>query len=259
MRQWFTPWSLSQPVICVSVVSHGQAAMAARFLQSLLRIDSDLVSQVVYTRNIPEPESAPLDFGRIRLETVSNQAPRGFGHNHNAAFERSTQPFFCVVNPDILLPSDPFPALIRSFGEAKLGLVAPLVTTPALVIENTARSLYTPFELIRQKLHPQNHGAAPDWVAGMFMLFRSNAYESIGGFDERYFLYIEDVDICTRLRLTGWHLRQCPHASVIHDARKESHRSLKFTRWHIAGMLRYWASPGFWRYRSLLRSETADE
>jgi GT2 family glycosyltransferase len=87
------------------------------------------------------------------------------------------------------------------------------------------------------------------------MLFRSEAFSAIGGFDEGYHLYIEDVDICTRLRLAGWTLRQCPGASVIHDARKQSHRSLKFTRWHIAGMLRYWFSRSFWRYRSLLKAK----
>jgi GT2 family glycosyltransferase len=86
----------------------------------------------------------------------------------------------------------------------------------------------------------------------MFLLFRSQAFRAVGGFDSRYFLYIEDVDICTRLRVAGWRLLQVSEAEVIHDARKQSHRSLKYTRWHLAGMLRYWSSPGFWRYRRLL-------
>lgn len=240
-------------MICVSVVSHGQAAIAARFLQSLLRVDIGLVEQIVYTRNLAEPDLAPADFGRIRFDTIENLQPRGFGQNHNAAFARSTQPFFCVVNPDILLPSDPFPELTRCFDDAGVGLVAPRVTTPALAVENTARSLYTPSELIRQKLRPENRSSAPAWLAGMFLLFRSEAYRAIDGFDEDYFLYIEDVDICTRLRLAGWGLQQCPRASVIHDAQKQSHRSLKYTSWHIAGMVRYWSSPTFWHYRALLR------
>ena len=239
-------------MICISIVSHGQGAIAARFLQSLDRCAPSLVSQVVYTRNIPETTPATTLRG-IALSTIDNARPRGFGENHNAAFARCEQPFFCVVNPDIVLPDDPFPALYRCLADEGLGLVAPLVTTPSLVTENTARRLYTPPELIRQKLRPRNHGAAPDWVAGMFMLFRSEAYRAIGGFDERYFLYIEDVDICTRLRLAGWRLKQCRESSVIHDARKQSHRSLQYTAWHLAGMLRYWGSPSFWRYRAMLR------
>jgi GT2 family glycosyltransferase len=241
-------------MICISIVSHGQADIAARFLHALKRLAPALVTQVIYTRNIPERDTPPVDLGHIGLSVVDNVQPRGFGQNHNSAFARCEQPFFCVVNPDIVLQSDPFPELHRCLADETLGLVAPLVTTPGLTIENTARSLYTPPELIRQKLRPRNFGASPHWLAGMFMLFRSDAYRAIGGFDERYFLYIEDVDICTRLRLAGWQLKQCPKSSVIHDARKQSHRSLKYTSWHIAGMLRYWASPAFWRYRALLRN-----
>lgn len=244
-------------MICISIVSHGQAEIALSFLRSLATVAPGLVSQLIYTRNIPEPAPPLPDFGSIDLITIDNSKPRGFGHNHNAAFARCTRPFFCVVNPDILLPADPFSALLRCFEDSGMGLVAPMVTTPTLVFENTARALYTPSELIRQKLSPQNRGTRADWLAGMFLLFRSDAYRTIGGFDERYFLYIEDVDICTRLRLAGWRLAQCQECSVIHDARKQSHRSVKYTTWHIAGMLRYWFSPSFWRYRALLRRQAS--
>jgi len=74
---------------------------------------------------------------------------------------------------------------------------------------------------------------------GLVGLFNSRAYNEIRGFDEGYFLYIEDVDICSRLCLAGWSLAQVADTRVVHDARKQSHRSLRFTRWHIGGMLRY--------------------
>ena len=240
-------------MICISVVSHGQMEIAAEFLQTIARFKPPLVSHVVYTRNIDEPDLPAIDLGPARLEIISNREPKGFGANHNAAFERCVDPFFCVCNPDVLLSSsDPFPRLIEPFHNPKVGLVAPRVLTPAGRIENTARRLYTPIELLAQKVRPANLGGRADWLAGMFLLFRSQAFRTVGGFDPRYFLYIEDVDICTRLRVAGWELLQHPEAEVIHDARKQSHRSLTYTRWHLAGMLRYWSSPGFWRYRRLL-------
>ena len=240
-------------MICISVVSHGQRDIAAAFLQTLARVKPASVSHIVYTRNIDEPDLPAMDLGAARLEIITNGEPKGFGANHNAAFERCTEPFFCVCNPDILLASDPFPPLLAAFGEPQLGLVAPRVLTPEGGLENTARRLYTPWELLAQKFRPANLGLEGDWLAGMFLLFRSQAFRAVGGFDPGYFLYIEDVDICTRLRVAGWTLRQQPEAEVIHDARKQSHRSLKYTRWHLAGMLRYWSSAGFWRYRRLLR------
>lgn len=242
-------------MICVSVVSHGQVEIAAAFLRTLAKHLPAPVSQVVYTRNIVEPDLPALDLGHIKLLVLTNQKPKGFGANHNAAFALCDQPFFCVVNPDILLTSDPFSALLDEFRDQTLGLVAPLVTTPSGQTENTARKLYTPAELVMQKLRPANHAASADWLAGMFMFFRSSAFRAVAGFDPGYHLYIEDVDICTRLRIARWRLRQSADAIVVHNAQKRSHRSAVYMRWHLAGMLRYWRSRTFWEYRDLLGHE----
>ena len=249
-------------MICLSIVSHGQAPIVGRLLDCIRRSiaagepGAGLVSQVIYTRNIPEPDVGPDLTGLPRLTVIDNSVPKGFGHNHNAAFSHCEAPFFCVLNPDIEWIGNPFPALLGCLEatEQRRGLVAPRVVAPGGRIENTARRLYTPREMLRQKYQPSNKGPDADWVAGMFMLFRTDAYAQIGGFDERYFLYIEDVDICSRLRLAGWTLAQCAQATVIHDARNMSHRSPRYMLWHLAGMLRYWRSPSFWRYRTLLRS-----
>ena len=80
---------------------------------------------------------------------------------------------------------------------------------------------------------------SPDWVAGMFMLFRAPVFGELHGFDERYFLYYEDVDLCRRLRSRSYEVRLLPTISVVHDARRESHRSLRHMRWHLASILRF--------------------
>jgi N-acetylglucosaminyl-diphospho-decaprenol L-rhamnosyltransferase len=242
-------------MICLSVVSHGQLSLATEFLRCIARIRPAQLSHIIYTRNIAEGDLPDLDLGHIGLTVVTNDQVQGFGTNHNAAFAHCRQPIFCVCNPDIVLESDPFPALVEAFRDEHVGLVAPLVMSPQGAVENTSRALYTPFEVLAQKLRPANRAARADWLAGMFLLFRSEAYRTISGFDSGYFLYIEDVDICTRLRLAGWTLRQVPEARVIHNARKQSHRSPGHTRWHLAGMSRYWLSRSFWRYRALLRRE----
>lgn len=77
----------------------------------------------------------------------------------------------------------------------------------------------------------------------MFMLFRSQDFERLGGFDERYFLYYEDVDICVRAGQQGMRVVACPKVSVVHDARRDSRRSFKHLRWHLASMVRF-----FWRH-----------
>ena len=74
------------------------------------------------------------------------------------------------------------------------------------------------------------------------MLFQSAAFLELGGFDERYFLYYEDVDICARLRLAGHEIVVCPWVSVVHAARRESHQKLQYLAWHIASITRFFCS-----------------
>lgn len=241
-------------MICLSIVSHGQLDLAKRLFDSLLRHPSPLVTQVVYTRNIPEDPLPAHVRGLPGLREIDNPVPKGYGANHNAAFSLCEAPCFCVLNPDIEWVRDPFRALFAALESRGNGLVAPRVIGPDGALENTARRVYTPLELVRQKLRPRNHAEAPDWLAGMFMLFKSDAYRAIGGFDTSFHLYIEDVDICSRLQLEGWRLAQVQEAEVVHRAQSASHRSLQFARWHLAGMLKYWSSPVFWRYRAIARN-----
>jgi hypothetical protein len=81
----------------------------------------------------------------------------------------------------------------------------------------------------------------------MFMLFQSKTFREIGGFDERYFLYYEDADICTRLWRQGRPVMIVPEAEVIHDAQRRSHRNLRYLKWHLGSMARY-----LWRYAGRL-------
>jgi GT2 family glycosyltransferase len=80
---------------------------------------------------------------------------------------------------------------------------------------------------------------SPDWVAGMFLAFRREVFAAVDGFDERYFLYYEDVDLCRRLRASGFDVRLVPGARVTHLARRESRRSFRHLRWHVASVTRY--------------------
>jgi len=67
----------------------------------------------------------------------------------------------------------------------------------------------------------------------------------MGGFDERYFMYCEDVDLCLRLRLAGLRLVRAP-VSVVHAGRGASRRSAVHLAWHVRSLLRLWCSRSFW-------------
>lgn len=203
--------------------------------------------EIILTHNIPA-DSAKLDTRLpFQVLVVENARPKGFGANHNAAFLRAQGDFFCVLNPDIRIASDPFPALLEELSLPRVGVVAPKIASPIGKIEDNGRRFPTPWYLVR-KLFGLTGGLdyrieqttlSPDWVAGMFMLFRKDVYAELAGFDERYFLYYEDVDLCRRLRKRGYDVRLVPCVSAVHDARRQSRRSLRHLRWHLASMLRF--------------------
>lgn len=225
------------------MVSHGHGPLALAAVEDLLACPE--VARVVLVRNVPEAMTLPADF---RLVTIDNARPRGFGANHNQAFARADTPLFCVVNPDIRLRENPFPALAAALRPEAVGVCGPRVLAPSGEEEDHARHFPTVGSLLRKALRNDRglHRASaatdadsPDWLAGMFLCFRSGAFRAVGGFDEAFFLYYEDVDICARLRRRGFDVRLCRAAAVIHDARRASRRSLRFLRWHLASMARY--------------------
>jgi N-acetylglucosaminyl-diphospho-decaprenol L-rhamnosyltransferase len=151
------------------------------------------------------------------------------------------------VNPDIRLLADPFPALLESLQDPATAVAGPLVLTPDGKAEDSARRFPTAGLLIRKVLwerrrpdYPVDRGPLRvDWIAGMFMLFHSSAYRSVDGFDEAYFLYYEDVDLCRRLGARGNSVVYDPRASVVHQARRASRRSPALAVQHFRSAMRF--------------------
>lgn len=237
-------------MIAVSIVSHGHGAMVGKLIGQLL--DCPEVGRIILTRNIPEALELPQD---ERIVVIDNPVPKGFGANHNAAFARCKEAFFCPLNPDIELLENPFPLLLDAAKRSGATVLAPLVLSPAGGIEDSIRHFPTLRSLFskllggydgRYHLEKGQADFCPDWVAGMFVLFTSEAYAKLKGFDEGFFLYYEDVDICVRAWQQGQKVLVCPRVSVVHDARRASRRNWQHFRWHLASMGRYFLKH-WWR------------
>ena len=241
--------------ICISVVSHDQGSLVDRVLADLATLAPSAVRQVIVTVNVPGDRWEPGD-GTLPwpLEVLRHPAPLGFGENHNLAFARCTQPLFAVLNPDIRLPQDPFPALIAALGATtNCALAVPVQLDAAGRRESFARPVPTPWGVLARRLLPTAHrarrpAAVPHWVAGAFMLWRADVYARLGGFNERYFLYCEDVDICLRLQLAQQRFSIVESVPVVHAAQRGSGRSWRYLGWHARSLLRLWTSPVFWQY-----------
>lgn len=238
---------LVSALVDVSVVGHAHGHMVGNLVAKLQTFPE--VGQIILTRNIPD------DDGVVAAENtliIQNATPNGFGANHNAAFAHAAAPYFCVINPDIELPANPFPALLSALNASGAPLLAPAVVNSAGSPEDSARRFPTLWQLAtkllgghdgRYALQPTQVPMPVDWVAGMFMIFRAEDFKAIGGFDEKFFLYYEDVDICTRFWKAGRPVMVCPQVQVVHDAQRASRKNWQFMKWHAASMARY-----FWKH-----------
>ena len=237
--------------ITVSIVSHGQLALIRPLLDQLDHWSWRSIDKVVLTINIHEPDDVIAGLRlRFPIERIDNPAPRGFGANHNAAFGRCATPWFLVLNPDIRLDGDVLAALIDRAGPDG-GLLTPRIMEPGKTAPEPHRAIISPVEILARKRPAYVPPAVPAWIPGLFMLFRSAAYRRIDGFDERFFMYGEDFDICARLRLAGWHLQVAEDLRVRHEAQRASHSSRDHLAWHVTSLLKVWMSGAFWRYRRL--------
>lgn len=243
------------PALTISIISHQQIQLVHPLLQDLDAIFFDTPVEVLLTLNVPEAlPFRPEDFSFV-LKVLRNSAPAGFGTNHNRAFSRAQGHFSCILNPDIRIKQNPFPALLDTCARPSVGVVAPAIHNSSGQLEDSARKFPTPLRIAHRVLTrrrsrdyaPTQIAFHPDWVGGMFMLLPTPVYRQLGGFDERYFLYYEDVDLCARARLAGLDVVQLPLPGVVHDAQRASHRDAKYLRWHLGSMLRFFSSGVFLR------------
>lgn len=246
----------TSPRLTVSIVSHGQGSLLDPLLRQLRDAAAVLPMHVIVTQNLPELRTPIESQTGFVLDWIENAAPRGFGENHNSAFRLCTTEFFCVMNPDVRLTPESLTPLLASVTQ-KAGVAGPRVMSPAGRVEDSARRVPTPLRLCSRwwrRRFEADYAVEPseqqvDWLAGMCLVFDRATFHAVSGFDERYRLYCEDVDICLRVHLAGRAVSWVQNGIVVHDAQRTSHRNWRYRMWHIRSLFRLLSSVAYWRFR----------
>lgn len=253
----------SDSPITISIVSHGNTNTVGILLESLQKHETELKRfQIILTDNLQNdlPDFDPEPWGS--LQTIRNRIPLGFAHNHNNAFKSSQSKWFAILNPDLIFERPIFDQLLKRLKTIPNAILAPQIIDDRGNIQDSFRSLPTPFEIIRRRLpgykfeayQPDVEGLIhPDWSAGMFLFMDSAIYRQMGGMDERYQLYFEDVDFCTRARLAGIKVLGDSLVQIRHDARRSSRRKIYYLLLHSQSALRFFMSPVYRQARKASR------
>jgi GT2 family glycosyltransferase len=239
--------------VAAVVVSHGNAAELERLLPAL----APQVDELVVVANVPG--SAGLLPEGVTL--IANDTPLGFGANVNLGVAATTAELVCSVNPDAI-PAPGAVAALRAFLEAtpRAGVAGPAMVYPdgtlqpsrrrfptvlgTIVRRTPLRLVFDPYKLQRRHYllgeHPEAAVEA-DWMLGGFLMLRRAMLDELGGFDEGFFLYGEDIDLCYRAWRAGWSCWYVPGAVVEHEHQAVTDRRLltRRTLWHWRGILRF--------------------
>jgi GT2 family glycosyltransferase len=228
--------------VTVSVVSHGQRDLVAALLEQITALRDPSLVLVVVVHNLPDVDLPKPQGALFDLVQLHNTKPFGFSANHNLAFGHCKTPWFAVLNPDLEFRfGNPFPALLSAMvADARLGAVAPTLVQPATLHIEPNRRVVTPWELIRRRLPGYKPPQEPEWLVGAFLLMRADAYKALGGFDEHFRLYCEDVDLGMRMRRGGWTICRLEDVKIVHLTQRNSHRRVKYSLIHILSLLRLW-------------------
>jgi hypothetical protein len=236
--------------VTASIVSHGQGELVDYLIGDLIRSCASRVARLVVTLNVPEREPRALAHAPFEIIVLRNAAPLGFGANHNQAFRHCETPWFAILNPDLRADAD-FIGVLIAAAHPDDALLSPLILDAEGRKADAVRPLVTPWQMMRRALGERRRATteAADWLAGMCLLARADAFRTVGGFDLRYFMYCEDVDLSLRMQIAGWRLAVVEDARVVHSARRASRQSARHFRWHVASLLHLWMSRTYWRYQ----------
>jgi N-acetylglucosaminyl-diphospho-decaprenol L-rhamnosyltransferase len=167
---------------------------------------------------------ATLDIARDLGAVVLPRDNRGFAAGVNAGAAASRGTAFAVLNPDVAFAAaDVAHRLARHLASPVVGMAAPALELPGGALQDSAREVPSPLDLYRRRFRRQRpdevrseRPVAVAWVVAACLVIRREAFEAVGGFDERYFLYFEDVDFSVRLRRAGYAVVYDPTVRVLH-------------------------------------------
>ncbi|MBT3233010.1 MAG: glycosyltransferase [Calditrichaeota bacterium] len=233
--------------VSVIIVNYNVKHFADQCLKSVFASQGSLSIEVLLIDNASEDGS--IEFLQDRfpdVKFIANNKNVGFGRANNIALEKARGRFLLVLNPDTLLSQDSLTEMVKYIeSNPEVGAIGPKILTRYGSFDKTSkRGLPTPWVSFCRisglsKLFPKSKTfgkydllyldpdkpAEVETLVGCCMLVRAEAYNTVGGFDEDFFMYGEDIDWSYRISLAGWKVHYAPVTRIVHFRGESTRRS----------------------------------
>lgn len=228
-------------------------------LDSLL--NTDIIKKIILVDNGGCDWANHLNNSKITYIKANRNGGFGFGHNLAIHKFAHLSDYFLICNPDISFDAQELIKLYDAAKQSQAGLFSPKIVYPDGRNQFGQRLLPTPLNLFARRFLPifisdklddryllkasriVKPTAVPN-VSGSFMLFKSHCLRDLGGFDERYFMYMEDIDLSRRCAVK-FGVLYVPSACVIHEHQQASYKNKALLKAHIVSAIKYFNKWGW--------------
>lgn len=246
----------------IAIVAYNGETDVRKAVESIERCTSDRIQKTIYVIDNSEEANrlSELSEQYSDVEYIKTGKNLGFGGGHNVVLDRLDSKFHAIVNPDIVLEMDAFRAILEFMQDETIGMCVPKLCDEEGNLLAVYRRELTVFDMFirmflkrgfkkRQAYHTMqdvDYTKSFDvpFAQGSFLVIRTELYKQLKGFDEDYFLYVEDADLCKRVNKVS-RLCYCPDAVVIHKWERGSHKSGKLLKLHLKSMFTYFRKWGW--------------
>jgi GT2 family glycosyltransferase len=212
--------------LSIVIVSFNARADLERCLESLHATPPAASHEIVVVDNASSDGSAEAARQWAQVRVIAQIANRGFASGNNAGIRATTGNAILLLNSDTVVPPGALDRLLDELGrDPGVAVVGPRLVDGAGRPELSFGRMIGPINELRQKRRAGNAEEVekltrrrhyPDWVSGACLLVRRADAEAVGGLDERFFMYTEDVDFCAAIRARGRRILFAPEVEVVH-------------------------------------------
>ncbi len=248
--------------LTITIVSYHNDADVKKAVESIEKYTPESIKKQIYIVDNSEKKESELGNLQKKYPDVTYLVTGknlGFGGGHNYVLKQLDSKYHAIVNPDIILEEDAFSKLISFMEDESIGMCVPRLVNEAGELLAVYRRELTIWDMFlrmflknafrkRQDYHTMQDADYTKvfdvpFAQGSFLMIRTELFQRLNGFDERFFLYMEDADLCKRVNQVS-RLCYCPDTKVIHKWEKGSHKSKKLFKLHVQSMISYFMKWG---------------
>ena len=183
------------------------------------------------------------------VKWIFNDKNGGFAYAMNQGLKNATGDILVIMNPDVRIQKGLLEMLSYFQSQKKIGIIAPKIVNKCNVLQDSFREFITPQNFLlrhlkrlfsKAEIGTDEKPKDVDWVIGAFMMTSRSAYEKVGGMDDKYFMYCEDMDWCKRMHLQGYSVIYYPQTVIEYEGTRSARHSWKYAWIFLKSLFRYW-------------------